>query len=129
MVALAIVVQSVSLLVGAVAGTATTWLARRSWVASFVGFLLGGLVGSVTGPFLARLLYRTADGMTTIVRVGTSSLPATVGAGLAGGLTTALAVAALAALLPSARKKATWVTSLGLGATLGALLACCSSLL
>lgn len=129
MVALAIVVQSVSLLVGAVAGTATTWLARRSWVASFVGFLLGGLVGSVTGPFLARLLYRTADGMTTIVRVGASSLPSTVGAGLAGGVATALAVAALTAILPSASRKPSWITSLGLGALLGVALACCSSLL
>ena len=82
-VELAAVVQSVAIFTGAVTGAVTARLAKRSWTVSGAAFFAGALIGFVAGLLAARILYRGADGMTSIVRVGSSSLPATIPAGLA----------------------------------------------
>ena len=128
-VELAGVVQSVAIFSGAVAASLTSWFAKRSWAVSGISFVVGAFVGFLVGMAAARVFYRTADGMTTIVRVGSSSLPATIRAGLAGGVLTALVVAAGSVLFLSAPAQSAFTTSLVCGAVIGVVFAFLGSVL
>ncbi len=128
-VELAAVVRTAAIVSGAVAGVATTWLVRRSWWFSLAAFVLGAVAGFVVSQFVSRL-YRSADGQTVVARVGSTSLPATIPAGLAGGVSVALVVGIAVILLLSAQSRAVPVlgTSLGCGIVLGIIFACLASL-
>jgi hypothetical protein len=128
-VELAGVVQSVAIFTGAVTGAATAWLAKRSWLVSGTSLLIGAVLGFAVGLLAARIFYHSAEGMTTVVRVGSGSLPSTIRAGLAGALPTALIVASAAVFVLSAPAQSAFTTSLLCGAIIGVTFACLSSLL
>lgn len=88
-------------------------------------------MGFVVGHVLARILYRTAEGNTTIVKVGSASLASTLPAGLAGGLATATTLALLALLIFGASNQGPrlFAIALGCGLVLGVLFACLGCLL
>jgi hypothetical protein len=129
-VELAGLLHSAAIATGALAGAWLLWLIKKSWIVS-VGALIGGAaLGFVVAHVLARLLYRTAEGNTTVVKLGSASLTSTIPAGLAGGVTTAVAVGVLAVLIFGAKDQA-WTlfsVSLGCGFVLGVLFACLGSL-
>lgn len=129
-VELAGLLHSTAIATGAVAGAWLLWLIKKSWIASLGALLGGAAIGFVVAHLLARLLYRTAEGNTTVVKVGSASLASTIPAGLAGGVTTAVAVVVLAVLIFGARNQ-TWTLfpiSLGCGIVLGVAFACLGSL-
>jgi len=130
-VELAALVTSAAIATGAVAGAAIVWLIKTSWLASAGAFVAGAVLGFVIAQFVGRLLYRTAAGNTTVVKVGSASLPATIQAGLAGGLITGVAIALVAVLLFSAKSQAVSLfgVAVGCGIVLGVLFACLGSLL
>ena len=101
-VELAALAQSAATFSGAVAGAGTVWLTGGSWATVVAALLAGGLVGLMTGFLVARVLYRSGDGQTTVVRVGTRALSSAIPAGLAGGLSPVFVVGAAAILLYSA---------------------------
>ena len=129
-VALAALAVSAAVATGAVAAAWIVWLIKTSWLASAGAFIAGAVVGFAVGQLVARLLYHTADGNTTVVKVGSASLSATIPAGLAGGVATAIAVGLLASLIFSARSQALSLfgVAIGCGVVLGALFACLGSL-
>src|ERR1700690_3316145 len=92
-VELAGLLYSAAIATGALTGTWLLWLIKKNWIASLGALLCGAALGFVVAHILARLLYRTAEGNTTVVRVGTASLVSTIPAGLAGGVATAVAIA------------------------------------
>lgn len=128
-VELAALAVSAAVVTGAVAGAWTVWLIKRSWLASGGAFFAGAVLGFAAGQLVARVLYRSG-GNTTIVKVGSASLPATIPAGLAGGVTAAIAVGLLAMLLFGAKHQASSLfgVALGCGVVLGMLFACLGSL-
>jgi hypothetical protein len=129
-VELAALVVSAAVGTGAVAGALVVWLIKKSWLASGGAFVTGAVLGFAAGKLVALLLYRTADGNTTVVKVGSASLSATIPAGLAGGIATAVAVGLLALLLFSARNQSLSLfgVAIGCGVVLGILFACLGSL-
>jgi hypothetical protein len=82
------------------------------------------------GQIVARILYRTADGNTTVVKVGSASLSVTIPAGLSGGIVTAIIVTLIALLIFSAKSQALslFAAAIGCGVVLGIVFACLSSL-
>lgn len=129
-VELAALAVSTAVATGAVAGAWVVWLIKKSWLASAGSLIAGAAIGFAAGQLVSRLLYRTADGNTTIVKVGSASLSATIPAGLAGGITTAVTIGLLAILLFSARNQALTLfgTAISCGVVLGILFACLGSL-
>jgi len=130
-VELAGLLHSAAMATGALTGAWLLWLIKKSWVAS-LGTLLGGAaVGFVVAHVLARMLYRTAEGNTTVVKVGSASLTSTIPAGLVGGVVTAVAVALGALLIFGAKNQALplFSVALGCGVVLGVAFACLGSLL
>ena len=130
-VELAALVTSAAIATGAVAGAAIVWLIKKSWLASAGAFVAGAVLGFIIAQFVGRLLYRIAAGNTTVVKVGSASLPATITAGLAGGLITGVAIALVAVLIFSAKSQAVSLfgVAVGCGIVLGVLFACLGSLL
>jgi len=128
-VELAATAISVAIATGAVASASVVWLIKKSWFSSAGALVVGSAIGFVAGQLVARLLYRTAE-HTTIVKVGSASLFATVRAGLAGGISTALVVGLLAILVFSARSQAMPIFSIAVacGSLFGVLFACLGSL-
>jgi hypothetical protein len=128
-VELAALAVSAAVATGAVAGACIAWLIKKSWLASVGAFIAGAVVGFAAGQLVARLLYRTG-GNTKVVKVGSASLSATIPAGLAGGIATAIAVGLLALLIFSARSQALSLfgVAIGCGVVLGVLFACLGSL-
>jgi hypothetical protein len=129
-VELAWLLHSAAIATGAVTGAWLLWLIKKNWVASLGALLGGAALGFVVAHVLARVLYRTAEGNTTVVKVGGASLASSIPAGLAGGLATAVAVAVIAIFLFGAKSQA-WTLfsiSLGCGVVLGCLFACLGSL-
>ncbi|MBI5758471.1 MAG: hypothetical protein HZA46_08140 [Planctomycetales bacterium] len=114
---------------GAVAGAWILWLIKKSWLASAGSLVAGAVVGFVVGQLVARILYRTG-GNTAVVKIGSASLSATIPAGLAGGVATAVAVGLLALLTFSSRSQALSLfgVAIGCGVVLGVLFACLGSL-
>jgi hypothetical protein len=96
---LAALALSAAVAAGGMAAAAGAWLAHRSWAVTLGALVCGGLGGLVVGLFIGRVLYRTDDGQTAIVRAGRKVLPAALAAGLAGGMASALASAILSAWL------------------------------
>lgn len=122
-------VQTAALFSGGVAGAWIVWLARRSWLASIGAFVAGALLGIAVAWVVARVLYRPRPGYTTVVRAGPRSLPFTIPASLAGGVSTAVVVALAASLVPGVGNLATTAgISLGCGIVGGILISCLSSL-
>jgi hypothetical protein len=130
-VELAALAVSAAVATGAVAGAWVVWLIKKSWLASAGAFIGGAVIGFAVGQLLVRILYRTADGKMTIVKVGSASLSATIPAGLAGGIATAIAIGLLASLLFSVRSQALSLfgVAIGCGLVLGILFACLGSLI
>jgi hypothetical protein len=130
-VELAALVQSAALITGAVAASWVIWLIKRSWVMSASAFLTGAALGFVVARVVARILYRGADGQTTVVKAGAGALAAALPAGLAGGLSTGILVALLALGIfgPKDQAASFFLVSLGCGAVLGVIVACLASLL
>jgi hypothetical protein len=130
-VELAALVQSAALITGAVAAAWVIWLIKRSWLMSAAAFVAGAALGFVVAQVVARVLYRGADGQTTVVKAGAGALAAALPAGLAGGLSTAVLVALLALGIFGTRDQAVFLflVSLGCGAVLGVIAACVASLL
>lgn len=129
-VELAALLRSAAVATGALAGAWLLWVLKKSWVASLGALAGGAALGFVVGHVLARILYRTAEGNTTIVKVGSASLPSTLPAGLAGGAATAAIVGLLALLIFGAKNQALplFGIALGCGVVLGVLFACLGSL-
>jgi hypothetical protein len=130
-VELASLVQSAAIISGSVAGAWVVWLIKKNWLPSLGAFFAGAALGFVVAQIVARVLYRTADGQTTVVMVGGASLTSTIPAGLAGGIPTAILVAGLALLLSGTDGQALSLfgVALGCGIAFGVLFACLSSLL
>jgi hypothetical protein len=130
-VELAALVTSAAVATGAIAGAAIVWLIKKSWLASAGAFFVGAVFGFLLAQFVGRLLYHTAGGNTTVVKVGSASLQATIPAGLAGGLATGVAIALIAILIFSAKSQALTLVGVaaGCGIVLGILFACLGSLL
>jgi len=129
-VELSALVVSVAVATGAFAGALVVWLIRKNWLASAGAFITGAVLGFITGRFVARVLYHTANGNTTVVKVGSASLSATIPAGLAGGVATALAVSVIALFVFSARNQVLSLFGVAItcGVVLGILFACLGSL-
>jgi hypothetical protein len=130
-VELAGLLLSAAIATGALTGAWLLWLIKKNWVASLGALLGGAALGFAVAHVLVRLHYRTAEGSTTVVKVGSASLTSTIPAGLAGGLATAVAVAVIAVFLFGAKSQA-WTLfsiSLGCGVVLGCLFACLGSLI
>jgi FtsH-binding integral membrane protein len=129
-VELAALASSAAIVTGAVAGALVAWLIKKSWLVSLGAFFAGAALGFVVAQVVVRVLYRSADGHTAVVKVGSASLTSTIPAGLAGGVTMAVLVAGLALLLFGAESQAASLfgAALGCGVALGVLLAGLSSL-
>ena len=129
-VALAALTISVAVTTGAIAAAWIVYLIKKSWLLSAGALVAGAVVGFAVGQIVARLLYRTADGNTTVVKVGSASLRATIPAGLAGGITSAIAICLLAVLFFSAKSQALslFEVAIGCGIVLGILFASLGSL-
>ena len=127
-VGLAALVQSSATLSGAVVGAGAVWLTGGSWSAVVAALFAGGLLGFGAGFLVARALYHSSDGQTTVVRVGVQALPAAIPAGLAGGLPSAFVVAAAVILLYSAPVWMTLIVALLSGTLIGVGFAFASSL-
>jgi hypothetical protein len=114
---------------GAVASAWIVWLIKKSWLASAGSLVAGAVVGIVVGQLVARILYRTG-GNTTVVKVGSASLPSTIPGGLAGGVATAVTVGLLVLLIFGARSQtlSLFGVAIGCGVVLGVLFACLGSL-
>jgi hypothetical protein len=80
---------------------------------------------------VSRLVYKTAEGNTTVVKVGSASLSVTIPAGLAGGISTAVAVGVIALLVFSAKSQdlSLFGAAIACGVVLGVLFACLGSLM
>jgi hypothetical protein len=130
-VELAGIVYSAAIATGTVAGAWLLWLIKKSWFVSLAGLIAGAALGFLVAHVLSHVLYRTVEGHTTVVRVGAAALSSTIPAGLAGGVTTGVAVAAVLVLLFGAKTKQvpTASVSLGCGFALGILFPCLGSLL
>jgi hypothetical protein len=128
-VELAAVVQSVAIFSGVLAAMLVSWITKRSWTISCISLLVGGVIGLLVGMVASHLVYDLADGTTTVVRVGSSSLPQTIDAALAGTLPTALIIAGAAVCLLSAPPKSAFTTSLMCSVAIGLGFAYFSSLL
>src|SRR5215471_9480392 len=120
-VELAGLLHSAAIATGAVAGAWLLWLIKKSWFVSLGALVGGAALGFLVAHVLSRLLYRTGEGHTTVVKVGAAALPSTIPAGLAGGVTTGVAVAVVLVLLFGARTKQvpTVSVSIGCGVVLG----------
>lgn len=129
-VELAGLVRSAAIISGSVTGAWVVWLIKTNWLVSLGALFAGATIGFVVAQIVARMLYRTADGQTVVVRVGGASLTSTIPAGLAGGVPTAVLVAGLALLLPGVDGQAASLfgAALGCGIASGILFACLSSL-
>lgn len=129
-VELAALVISTAVVTGAVTGAWILWLIKKSWLASLGALLAGAAVGYIVGQLVGGFLYRIGEN-TTVVKVGSESLPLTIPAGLAGGVTTALTVAILAVLIFNAKSEASSLFRVAMrcGMFLGILFACLGSLL
>lgn len=128
-VEIAAVARTTAIVSGAVASAATTWLVRGSWRSSLVALVLGTFIGFLVSLFPSRLY--SSSGRTAVVRVGSSSLSATVPAGLLGGLSAALVVGIAVLWCFSAWGQLVLLlgTSLGCGLVIGIILAVLASLL
>ena len=69
---LAGLLHSAAIATGAVGGAWLLWLVKKSWIVSLGAFIGGAALGFVVAQVLARLLYRTAEGNTTVVKVGSA---------------------------------------------------------
>jgi hypothetical protein len=129
-VELAALAVSAAVATGAVSGAWVVWLIKKSWLASAGAFIPGAVIGFSVSQILVRLLYRTPDGKTTIVKIGSAALSATIPAGLAGGITTAVAVGLSAMLLFGAKSQALSLfgVAIGCGIVFGLLFAYLGSL-
>ncbi len=127
---LAGLVRSAALGTGAVSGAWVTWLVHKSWLASLGALVIGAALGYIVAEVISRVLYRRG-GNTKVLKVGSRSLVATIPAGLAGGIPTAIVVALVALILFGGDNHAAlWFgVSLASGVALGVILACGSSLL
>src|SRR4051812_29074037 len=74
-VELAALAKSAAVVAGALTAAVGAWLAGRPWPTSLGVLVCGGLLGVVIGLVVGRVLYRTADGQTSVVRVGRVALP------------------------------------------------------
>jgi hypothetical protein len=130
-VELAGLLHSAAIATGALTGAWLLWLIKKNWVASLGALVGGAALGFVVAHVLALLLYRTAEGNTTVVKVGSASLASTIPAGLAGGLAAAVAVAFIAVFLFGAKSQAWTLFSISLacGIVIGCLFSCLGSLL
>jgi hypothetical protein len=130
-VELAAVVTTAAIVSGAIVSAAVVWIIKKSWLASVGAFFSGAVVGFILAQFVGRLLYKTAGGNTTVVKVGGAGLSATIPAGLAGSISTAVVIALIALLVFSAKSQALnlFGVAIGCGLILGILFACLSSLL
>lgn len=130
-VELAAISVAAAVLAGAAAGAWIGWILRQGWIEPALGCVAGAALGYGLGQLVARHFYRTDDGLTSVVRVGKGSLPATLRAGLMGGVPAALAIGVLAFLVPGAMAQALPIlgAALACGVVLGAALASLSSLL
>lgn len=128
-VEIAAVVHTASIVSGAIASTATTWLVSGSWRSSLVALVLGAFIGFVVSQFPSRLY--SSGGQTAVAKVGSSSLSATVPAGLLGGVSVTLVVGIAVLWCFSAWSQAVLLlgTSLGCGLVVGVVLAILASLL
>jgi len=129
-VELAVVSISAGTAAGALEGAWAGWLLGGGWMNSVLGLFAGAALGYGMGLLVARHFYRSG-GDTTVVRVGRESLPATLRAGLFGGLLGAIAVGVLTFLVPGAMMQALPILGVALacGALVGAGFACLGSLL
>jgi hypothetical protein len=130
-VELAAVSVSAAVVAGAAAGAWVAWIVKQGWTESALGFVAGAALGYGLGQLVARHFYRTDDGHTSVVRVGSGSLPSTLRAGLMGGILAAAAIGVLAFLVPGAMAQALPIlgAAIACGAVLGTVVACGSSLL
>lgn len=129
-VELAALTISAAVATGAVASAWILWLIKKSWLISAGALVAGGVFGFFVGQLVGRVLYRTG-GNTTVVKVGSASLPSTIPAGLAGGVVTAIAVGVLLLIVFSAKSQvpSLFGVAIGCGVVLGILFACLGSLL
>ena len=127
-VELAVLAQSAAILSGAVAGAATVWLTSGSWSTAVAALFAGGFLGFMAGFLVARVLYRSGDGQTTVVRVGIQALSSAIPAGLAGGLSSVFVVGTAAILLYSVPVWMALIVALLCGALIGVGLAFAASL-
>jgi hypothetical protein len=126
---LAGLVRSAALSTGAVSAAWVVWLVRGSWFTSLAALLIGAAVGFLVAEIVSRARYRRGEN-TMVVKVGRDSLGATLAAGLAGGVTTAIVVGCAAVLLFGTGSAALWFgVALTSGVVLGVIFASGSSLL
>ena len=130
-VELAAVVRSAALVTGAVSAAWLTWLGKKSLLPASGALLAGAAIGFFLAQLISRLLYQTADGHTTIVRVGGSALPSTIPAGVLGGVSASVVIATLALVLfrSDINMVSVFAVCLVCGAVAGVLFACLASLL
>ena len=130
-VELAGVVTPSALVTGALSGAWIGWTVRKDWPAPVGAFVAGAMAGYALAQVINRLFYRTADGQTTIAKVGPASLQGTIPAGLLGGIPTAGLVTALSMPFLDADSQTLVVpmAALACGVVIGLLFACLSSLL
>jgi hypothetical protein len=120
---------------GTVAGAVTgAWILRlvvESWIAAAAGLCGGAAYGYLLGRRVGTDLYRTAEGLTTVVKVGRESFRSTIPAGLAGGLAASLSIALLAVLVHGGAGSAGELFGIAIlcGCVLGGAVACLSSML
>lgn len=128
-VELAALAVSAGVATGAIAGACVLGFIERSWLGAAGGFCAGAVAVLLIAQPLARSLYRTGDD-TTVVKVGSESLRATIPAGLVGGVAAGVTVALLAVLSLGAVSLAVPVFGIAIacGAVLGIALACLATL-
>ena len=98
-VELAALVRLVSLPTGGISAAWAGWVVRGNWLASLTAVLPGVAAGYVVSQIVSSVVYRTADGKTRVVKVGSGSIAVTIPAGLAGGVSTAIVIVASALFL------------------------------
>lgn len=129
-VELAALVVTAAVTAGSIAGAWIMWLIKKNWAASIGAIFIGAVLGFATARVLANIIYRSPNGDTVVVKIGSASLSSTIPAGLIGGIAAGVVMALGAMLVFGAGSQAASLfgVAVGCGIVLGILFACLGSL-
>lgn len=128
-VALAAAAKTAGIVAGAVSGGMAMWIARHRPAMSGVAFIAGGMLGSVFGAFVGKLIFPASGGNVVVAKAGPSSLPMTIKGNLAAAVVSGLIAVGMVVLATKADFRAVALAPVAASAAVGFVLALLTSLL
>jgi hypothetical protein len=95
---LAASLRAAATLAGAISGSVSLWMLRRSIAWSTVSLVGGGVLGFLLGWGLAKVLYPAVPGQTSVVKLGQGAMSAALKSDLIGAVVTGVIVAVIPAV-------------------------------